>query len=120
MLDFRLQFFLKFSSVLNLKTQSNFNKLFVAFLLTIFVLGKGFSLIHAFNHSQNNFSKKEISHQNCEICAFANFQKQSSTTPSLEFFAAFLCVIFALHKFNRVKLSHLFLLKSPRAPPAVS
>jgi hypothetical protein len=82
-------------SMLNLKIQSQFTKFFVAALLTIFVVGKSFLLVHSFAH---NFSAEKSSHQNCEICALANFQKQTAPTPNFSFAAAIFLVIFLAQK----------------------
>jgi hypothetical protein len=101
------------------------------FLLLLFVMGQGFSLLHSLSHQefgsaktlQAEFSKKssdQKNSENCFFCSFANFQNQISFTPSQSFCVAFFCLAFAFRKFSREKLSYLLNSFYSRAPPALS
>jgi hypothetical protein len=105
-----------------LKIQSKFTKLCAFFFLSIFVAGGSISLAHSFSHQSDVVSQEKTSHKthDCYSCSFSTFQNQISLTPNLAFYAAFFFVVFALRKFNRVKLSYLLTSKTSRAPPVIS
>jgi hypothetical protein len=105
-----------------LKIQSKFIKLCAFFFLAIFIAGGSISLAHSFSHQSDALSQEKTSHKahDCYLCSFSAFQNQISLTPNLAFYAAFFFVVFALRKFNRVKLSYLLSSKAPRAPPVIS
>jgi len=104
-----------------LKIQSKFTKLCAFFFLSIFVAGGSISLAHSFSH-QSGVAQEKTSHKthDCYLCSFSTFQNQISLTPNLAFYAAFSLMVFALRKFNRVKLSCLPVSKAQRAPPVIS
>jgi hypothetical protein len=120
----------------SIKIQSNFTKFFVAVLLVLFVTSRAVSMLHAFSHQEKEavfagdsvFAKLIFSHEkssdkkseHCSICSAFNSHNQSLISSSLVFFAAFLLFVFALRKFDRVKLSYLLSSQAPRAPPVIS
>jgi hypothetical protein len=105
-----------------LKIQSKFTKLCAFFFLAIFVAGVTISVAHSFSHQSDAASQEKTSHKthDCYFCSFSAFQNQISLTPNLAFYAAFFFMVFALRKFNRVKLSYLLASKASRAPPVIS
>lgn len=110
--------------------------------LLVFIASRTLLMLHAFFHhddgKQNvevknfaaaNFLEKIIfthekstdkKSQHCLICAASNFQNHISLAPNLLLSALCFYLIFALRKFDRVKLSYLLSSKSPRAPPLIS
>ncbi len=119
-----------------IKNQSNFYKFFAVALLVLFIASRGLSMLHAFSHQENGvsfktdnfFAKLIFAHQktadhkieHCSICSLFNAQNQLLNTAALVFYTAFLSFVFALRQFDRVKLSYLFSLQAPRAPPVIS
>jgi len=119
-----------------LKDKSNFTKFLAVLFLVLFVTSRGFSMLHAFSHqengvnfkSENFFSKLIFSHEksteknsdHCLICSSASLQSQTLSSSSLIFFAAFIYFVFALRKFDRIKLSYLLSSQAARAPPVIS
>ncbi|MES2961032.1 MAG: hypothetical protein V4694_01465 [Pseudomonadota bacterium] len=105
-----------------LKIQSKFTKLCAFFFLAIFIAGGSISLVHSFSHQSDVVSHEKTSGKahDCYLCSFSSFQNQISLAPKLAFYTAFFFMVFALRKFNRVKLSYLLASKAPRAPPVIS
>ncbi len=116
------------------------HKFAILCLLTFFILGKFFVLLHSFSHSNQpsnlilsenkNFIEKIIfshdknkSHKNfddCVLCSFSNLQNQIFLTDNIFFFSSFFILIFALRFYNFSKLSYLLTSKLSRAPPFIS
>ncbi len=119
-----------------IKNQSNFYKFFAIVLLVFFVASRGLSMLHAFSHQEkgmgfksDNFLTKllfaheksaEKQSEHCAICSVLNVQNQIVATSPVLFLACFLFFVFALRRFDRVKISYLLSSIAPRAPPLIS
>ena len=122
--------------MMKIKIQSNFTKFFIAVLLVLFVTSRAVSMLHAFSHQEKEtnfaagsiFAKLIFAHEktaekksdHCSICSVFNAQNQILSAASLSFCSAFFLFVFALRKFDRVKLSYLLSSHAPRAPPVIS
>ena len=122
--------------MLKIKIQSNFTKFFIAVLLVLFVTSRANSMLHAFSHQKsgvefkmsNIFAKLIFAHEkstekkseHCSICSVFKAQNQTLTSAYLAFLVAFLYFVFAIRRFDRVKLSYLLSSQAPRAPPVIS
>lgn len=109
-----------------IKSQSNFIKIFVVLLLALFVAGSSFSMLHAFSHhtsvveNSSNDKNPEQKSTHCLFCFFSNFQNHINLTPQLFFCVAAFYLAFISREFDRVKLSYLLSSNAPRAPPVIS
>ena len=125
------------------KVRSKISNLLISALLILFVLSNSVAMFHAFLHRASNSNevkliKAELSHksffekiifshnkssdkksEHCFLCAASNFQNQIFLTPNLIFATAVFYLVFALRYLDRAKLSYLFSLKAPRAPPVI-
>lgn len=109
-----------------IKSQSNFTKIFAVLLLVLFVAGGSFSALHVFSH-HNSVNVDVSSHEknqdkksaHCLFCFFSNSQNHFDLTPQIFYAVAAFYLGFLARKFDRAKLSYLLSSQAPRAPPVI-